>query len=240
MVTFILHTHLPYVLHHGTWPHGSDWLCEAVAECYLPLLKMCDRLLDDGIRPGITFDISPVLCEQLRHPDFPELFEEYCARIIRGWLVKTQNTSMRMALQILNTSPHFGKSGTRIVAKSSLDVYDSDIVGAFKRLQDEGAIEMMTCAVSPTDTFRCWQKTQVLTFRLALAVENFKRHFGKPPRGMWLPECAYRPSYPWRTYLPVGAYAVAKPRMGVEEIVRAHNVEFFVTDQGALRRGDYT
>jgi 1,4-alpha-glucan branching enzyme len=20
-----LHTHLPYVLNHGRWPHGSDW-----------------------------------------------------------------------------------------------------------------------------------------------------------------------------------------------------------------------
>ncbi|MEM9753736.1 MAG: hypothetical protein AAF916_10170, partial [Planctomycetota bacterium] len=25
----VLHGHLPYVLHHGTWPHGEDWLYEA-------------------------------------------------------------------------------------------------------------------------------------------------------------------------------------------------------------------
>ncbi len=27
---FTLHSHLPYVLNHGAWPHGSDWLSEAV------------------------------------------------------------------------------------------------------------------------------------------------------------------------------------------------------------------
>src|SRR5207244_11080857 len=35
----VLHTHLPMVLNHGRWPHGSDWLCEAAFECYLPLLE---------------------------------------------------------------------------------------------------------------------------------------------------------------------------------------------------------
>jgi 1,4-alpha-glucan branching enzyme len=33
-----LHSHLPYVLHHGRWPHGSDWLCEAALDTYLPLI----------------------------------------------------------------------------------------------------------------------------------------------------------------------------------------------------------
>ena len=34
-----LHSHLPYVLNHGRWPHGSDWLCEAAIDTYLPLLE---------------------------------------------------------------------------------------------------------------------------------------------------------------------------------------------------------
>src|SRR4051812_31641253 len=50
-LVLILHTHLPYVLHHGKWPHGSDWLCEAAAECYIPILNECNALLRDGITP---------------------------------------------------------------------------------------------------------------------------------------------------------------------------------------------
>jgi len=34
-----LHSHLPYVLNHGRWPHGSDWICEAAFDTYLPLLE---------------------------------------------------------------------------------------------------------------------------------------------------------------------------------------------------------
>ena len=46
--TFVLHSHLPYVIGHGRWPHGMDWLNEAAAESYLPLLKVFNRLADEG------------------------------------------------------------------------------------------------------------------------------------------------------------------------------------------------
>lgn len=232
MVTIVLHTHIPHVLHHGTWPHGSDWLCEAVAECYLPLLKMCDRLVAEGIRPGITFDISPVLCEQLSHPDFPDLFDAYCKdhaelantdadrfatdgnaeqeRLARGW-----------SLWYLKKCEEFG------------DDYKSDIVGAFRRLQDTGAIEILTCGVTHGYLPLLAEDASV-DLQVRLAVANYKRHFGKHPRGIWLPECAYRPAYPWRTLLPVAAYSVARMRAGVEQTLVANNLEYFITDEGAL------
>ena len=28
----MLHSHLPYVRENGTWPHGEEWLYEALAE----------------------------------------------------------------------------------------------------------------------------------------------------------------------------------------------------------------
>jgi len=33
-----LHSHLPYVLNHGRWPHGTDWITEAAIDTYLPLI----------------------------------------------------------------------------------------------------------------------------------------------------------------------------------------------------------
>ncbi len=74
----ILHTHLPLVLHHGTSPHGVDWLNEAVAECYIPLLNVFNDLLNEGIKPNVTLDISPILCEQMENPDFKKIFIKYC------------------------------------------------------------------------------------------------------------------------------------------------------------------
>ena len=69
---------MPYVLSHGKSPHGTDWLNEAAVECYLPLLDTLQRLLDDGIRPRWTVNISPILAEQLDDPSFKAGFEEYC------------------------------------------------------------------------------------------------------------------------------------------------------------------
>src|SRR2546426_2130393 len=70
---FTLHTHLPFVLNHGRWPFGSDWLSEATVECYLPLLRTLTRLADDeDITPTVTINLSPILCEQMANAGFQE------------------------------------------------------------------------------------------------------------------------------------------------------------------------
>ncbi len=77
--TFVLHAHLPYVVGHGRWPHGMDWLNEAAAETYIPLLNILYALVDEGISPGVTMGLTPVLCEQLRDGTFITEFQEYLA-----------------------------------------------------------------------------------------------------------------------------------------------------------------
>jgi 1,4-alpha-glucan branching enzyme len=66
----VLHTHIPYVLTHGKSPHGTDWLCESLAECYLPLYALTARLARHGIPARYTVSFTPILQEQLAHPDF--------------------------------------------------------------------------------------------------------------------------------------------------------------------------
>ena len=55
-----LHSHLPWVLLHGRWPHVSDWLCEASIDSYLPLVVMLEQLESDAIPAPIT--LSTRLC----------------------------------------------------------------------------------------------------------------------------------------------------------------------------------
>src|SRR5579863_2318821 len=73
-----LHSHMPYVLSHGKSPHGTDWIDESAAECYLPLLHTLDRLLNEGIKPRWTVNMTPILAEQLEDEAFKSGFEEYC------------------------------------------------------------------------------------------------------------------------------------------------------------------
>src|SRR5436853_3023537 len=81
----VLHGHLPYVLNHGTYPHGEAWLYEAAAETYLPVLDMIGAAALNKARPALTIGLTPILLEQLSHPRFKEKFVEYLeARVERA------------------------------------------------------------------------------------------------------------------------------------------------------------
>ncbi len=70
-LAIVLHTHMPYVEGFGTWPFGEEWLWEAIAGSYLPLLD----LLDEGA--PITVSLTPVLCDQLEADGVGERFEAF-------------------------------------------------------------------------------------------------------------------------------------------------------------------
>ncbi len=73
----VLHTHMPYVEGFGTWPFGEEWLWEAMAGCYLPLLE----LLDGGA--PLTLSLTPVLCDQLEAPGVNERFAAFVEGVRR-------------------------------------------------------------------------------------------------------------------------------------------------------------
>jgi 1,4-alpha-glucan branching enzyme len=56
-LAIVLHSHMPYVEGFGTWPFGEEWLWEAVACVYLPLLDVLDGT-------PVTLGLTPVLCDQ--------------------------------------------------------------------------------------------------------------------------------------------------------------------------------
>ena len=47
--TFVLHSHLPYARQAGMWPHGEEWVHEAIAETYVPLLDALNDLGEEGV-----------------------------------------------------------------------------------------------------------------------------------------------------------------------------------------------
>ncbi len=229
----ILHTHLPYVLHHGNWPHGSDWLCEAVAECYIPLLNVFHELSDEGIVPNITINMSPVLCEQLEHADFGSLFDEYCSTKIR--LASEDEKYFRKH----RADPHqvyLANFWQEWYAKRKYEFhnkYGGSIVKSLRHLQDNGLIEIITCAATHGYLPLLGDDCSV-GLHLKTAVENYQKHFGCHPKGAWIPECAYRPTYPWRTYLPVEYYSSLHQRAGIEEALYNASLNFFVVDQPSI------
>ncbi|MCX7880176.1 MAG: DUF1957 domain-containing protein [Ignavibacteria bacterium] len=234
-LVLILHTHLPWVIHHGKSPHGVDWLNEAVAECYIPLLNVFNELLEQNIVPKINIDISPVLCEQLEHPDFPKIFENYCKEKIELARIDELNFTK------WSYHPHhiyLTKYWQNWYAQRLEDFrnkYSCSIVKAFKKLQDEGAIEILTCAATH-GYLPLLGEDRSVELQIRLAVENYKKFFQREPRGIWLPECAYRPAYVWKSFIPVNPYHQEKLRPGIEQILAKYNLKYFVTDQNLLER----
>lgn len=233
----VLHTHLPWVLHHGTWPHGVDWLTEAVAECYIPLLNVFNELMEEGIYPKITMDISPILCEQLEHPALKEIFIKYCDEKISAaaedekhysdWGYDAHHIYLTRYWQWW-----YGQRKNDFVHK-----YSGSIIGALKKLQDNGAIEILTCGAThgylpllPTD--------ESVNLQVQLASANYKKHFGREARGIWLPECAYRPSYNWKSLIPIAPFHKEHLRPGIEQFLARYNLKYFITDEDLTKRAN--
>lgn len=227
----VLHTHIPYVLSHGRWPHGTDWLCEAVVESYIPLLKVFHRLAQKGIKPNVTFSITPITCEQLRDPFFPSELRDYI-----------QNKVERSR----EAEKEWQRQGDEYLASlcakwrefylSSLQTFEEefrgDLVAQLKRLQDEGQIEIMTSAATHGYLPLLLLDESVQT-QIRLGVDAYRYHFQRQPKGIWLPECAYRPRYEWQAPLIDYKYF----RKGIDEFLSEEGLKYFIVDSHLLKGG---
>lgn len=236
--TFILHTHLPYVLHHGKWPHGSDWLSEAAAECYIPLLETLERLTSKGFATRISIDFSPVNLEQLSDPAFVEVFTDYCDEKIAAAEKDYEyfETNNEEHLQPLAT---YWKEFYSNAKNLFLNKYQGNLVQGFRKFSDRGVIDAMTCGATH-GYFPLLLSDNNIRAQIQIAIDTHIKHFGKRPRGIWIPECGYRPRYAW--HAPVGPEEIRSRvtmREGVEELLSEAGIEYFVVD-GSLTKGGLT
>jgi len=231
----VLHTHLPYVLAHGRWPHGMDWINEAAAECYIPLLDMFWRLSDQGIAPKITMGITPILMEQLSDHSFAEEFREYV-----GMKIKAAEENEK----------EFRESGQRDMAELAymwreyyswiwrkFMEYGRDLVRPFKELQDKGDIEIITSAATH-GYLPLLLRDECVRAQIVEGIRCYEEHCGRRPRGIWLPECGYRPGYRWRPPLESIGNEGYYDRKGIEEFLSESGIEYFVIDTHMLKGGE--
>ena len=231
--TLVLHSHIPYVLAHGSWPHGMDWLYEAAAESYLPLLRVFERLRDEGLPPRVNISFTPVLMEQLKSPSFAAGFKEY----------------LRMKVEIARRDrAYFEKAGVNSLLPLTgywedwytglIDLFSGtcreDIIGAFRRLQDNDQIEVLTSAATH-GYFPLLSEDDSIRWQVRQGRYCYEKYFGKKPAGFWLPECAYRPGYSWKSPLGGGR---AVPRAGVDEILGEEGLGCFFVDTHLLGGGE--
>ncbi|MGH2610596.1 MAG: 1,4-alpha-glucan branching protein, partial [Tepidiformaceae bacterium] len=138
-VTFVLHTHLPYCRLAGRWPHGEEWLHEAMLECYLPLLRAFKRLANEIPGSlGITINLTPILAEQIRDPLINRHFQVYLAeRIERAEtdVARFAGEGGRRAATAV-----FHRDRYRATGDFYHDEIGGDVLRAFRELEEQGHI----------------------------------------------------------------------------------------------------
>jgi 1,4-alpha-glucan branching enzyme len=235
--SLVLHSHIPYVLAHGRSPHGTDWLSEAAAETYLPLLNVCHRLVSEGLSPKITLGLTPVLVEQLRDLSFQDELSGY----LRGKVEAAQANQEQFRREGNYHMAYLARYWEDWYEQALTDFekkYERDIVGAFAALQDAGHIEIITSSATHGYSALLSQDTS-LQAQVKTGIHAYERHFGRKPRGYWLPECAYRPRYHWSP--PVSIPEVAREpvlRKGVDEFLAENGIGYFFVEGSLLHGGE--
>src|SRR5438128_460875 len=233
-VAVVLPAHRPMVLNHGRWPHGGYWLCAAAFECYLPLLETAHRLVADGISPKWTINLSPILTEQLASPEFQKELSFYYENVRRA---------------CVESREHFDRGGNKEIVRLTFsweEFYErmwemhrrigGDTHGTFAELQRGGHVEMITCPATH-GYLPLLGRDESIHLQLRAAVETDRRTFGQAPRGIWLPECAYRPRYEWTPPSGRDSGRVRWVRPGIEELLAAHGLAYFVADSRLVSAG---
>jgi 1,4-alpha-glucan branching enzyme len=224
--TLVLHSHLPYVRKAGRWPHGEEMVHEAVAETYVPLLNALYDLKDDGYEPKLTIGLTPILLEQLADSDVLAHFELYLQEkltLIEADIERHEEADHGHLLHLAR----FYHDWYRGILQAFQERFGRDLVGAFGHLQDEGNLDIVTSAATH-GYLPLMERDSTIHGQLAVGVGTYRRHFGRAPRGIWLPECGYRPAYRHED----GRY---KP--GIEEFLAQWELDYFFTDSHVIEGG---
>ncbi len=208
--SLVLHSHLPWLPHHGTWPVGEEWLYQAWAHSYLPVIEMLEEFAADGVRDVLTLGVTPVLAAQLDDP--------YALRAFHDWLGNWQLRAQYAATRWQGNDPLLRDlaAAEHQAAGHALATFESRWRHGFspvlRPLVDSGVIELL--GGPATHPFQPLLDQRVRRFALRTGLSDTALRVGSAPAGIWAPECGYAP--------------------GMEADYAATGVERFLVDGPAL------
>jgi len=205
--SLVLHAHLPFVRHpeHEQFLEES-WLFEAITETYVPLIQMMDGWLNDGMESRLTISLSPTLCAMLLDPLLQTRYERHLNGLIELAEKEIHRTHWDRAFHELSWMYHNRFSSIR----DTYLAYGRNLVGAFRKFQDLGKLEIITTAATHGLLPLLASHPPSVRAQILVARDHYRSCFDCDPRGIWLPECAYYE--------------------GVEEYLQEANIRWFIMD----------
>lgn len=211
-LALVLHAHLPYVRHPEYEDFlEEDWLYEAITETYIPLVEVLEGLVRDNVACRLTMSITPPLANMLADPLLQERYLRHVEKLIdlsgheierTRWMPEFQPLAIRYH--------HHFREARRLFA----DVYGRNLLRAFRGFQDQGVLEILTCGATHGFLPLMLGNRNVWRGQVRTAARDYQLHFGRPPRGIWLPECGYE--------------------AGVDEVLAGEGIRHFIVDTHGL------
>ena len=189
-LALVLHAHLPFVRH----PEYEDcleeqWLHEAVLEAYLPLIRVMEGWIRDGIRFRLTLSLSPTLLSMLQDPLLQSRILHHINRLIE--LSEREARRTRGQPGFCGLAEMYRARFSE--ARELFLRHDQNLIRAFREFQQVGALECITCAATHGLLPLLSVNEAAVRAQVQVGVEEYRRTFERDPAGIWLPECAYYP-----------------------------------------------
>jgi 1,4-alpha-glucan branching enzyme len=212
----VLHAHLPWVRHPEYERFlEEDWFFEALTETYLPLLEVFDGLVHDRVPFRVTMSLTPPLLSMMTDPLLQNRYVRYLderLEALAGERRRTEGDAWFHPVTQFYTEL-YGRLRKRFVERDQMDV-----TRAFRRLMDAGHLDILTCGATHGYFPLLAVNEETLYAQLSMAVRTHQRILGRKPRGIWLPECGYKP--------------------GVDRILNEFGIEYFILDSHGLLNAD--
>lgn len=185
----VLHAHLPYIRHpEYDYFLEENWLYEAITETYIPLLDMFSRLVNDSIDFRITFSLSPTLVEMLNDNLLMDRYKRHIENLIDLSEKEVYRTKGDIHFEPVARMYHERFQRIRYLFE---DVYQRDLVSAFRALQDTGNVELIASAATHAFLPNLSIYPQAVKAQIKIGIWHYKKNFGIHPKGIWLPECGF-------------------------------------------------
>ncbi len=245
-VAFVLHTHLPYVAHQGVWPVGEEWLFQAWAESWLPVTDVLLRLAEAGHRELLTLGVSPPVAHQLG--------DDRLRAELGAWIASQMWQSEEQRLEyrgpdrdaIRGLGPFHWRRYAALLELQERVESSGGLLAVWADLQRTGVIELLA-GPATHPYLPLMDDGALIDAQLATGLADHERWSGTSPRGLWAPECGYRPrgTVADATSEPVDVDGYGTPTLpryddempGLEEHYRRHGITHVVVDAATVVRG---
>ena len=198
LFTLVLHTHLPWLAHHGRWPVGEEWLYQSWSAAYLPLMRVLRKLAGEDRHRLVTLGMTPVVTAQLDDP--------YCLDGMYHWLANWQLRAAEAASvrpgdrydTAASSTPEALRSfGIREFAETEQALGDFTTQWRhggsplLRGLIDAGTVELLGGPLA--HPFQPLLTPRLREFALREGLADAQQRLSHTPIGIWAPECAYAP-----------------------------------------------